>query len=74
MTPDAPQGGALVPFPAEKARKGSVPDNEPRGHILFFTGVRYERMAEPSLSPKLGPKLASLAQPRAVRAPRKRKG
>ena len=51
--------GSLLPFPASSdrpARRALGPE-EPRGEILLFTGVRYERQIEPSpepISPRRG--------------------
>ncbi|MBN9060896.1 MAG: hypothetical protein BGP06_16075 [Rhizobiales bacterium 65-9] len=37
--------GAVIawPGPSAKAAERRLDDKEPRGQILFFTGVRYER-------------------------------
>lgn len=34
------------PGPSAKAARRGLEPNEPRGQILFFTGVRYERREE----------------------------
>ena len=41
--------GAVLPFRAASGRPARRPfgDDEPRGEILLFTGVRYERQSEP---------------------------
>ncbi len=44
--------------PATRAARAPLSDEEPRGRILLFTGIRYERM-EPA-----GPSRASSGQPR----------
>jgi hypothetical protein len=46
--PSAPAAHAIViPFPGPEARRaGRIPrSGEPRGEILLFLGVRYERLA-----------------------------
>lgn len=50
---------AVVPFPGTSDRRArAAPEaGEPRGEILLFTGVRYERQPEPTPTPK-GPGLA----------------
>lgn len=35
----------VIPF-APRRRARQVPAGEPKGQILFFTGIRYERAAE----------------------------
>jgi hypothetical protein len=44
--------GAVIPFPGSACRpsRPALRADEPRGEILLFTGVRYER-----LEPKPGP-------------------
>ena len=49
--------GTVVPFAAgapRRFRREPIAGSEPRGQILFFTGVRYERLtdAPPALLPK----------------------
>jgi hypothetical protein len=43
----------LIPFPSSASRAARAPlrDDEPRGDILLFTGVRYERQVEPNPGP-----------------------
>lgn len=37
----------IIPFPGErKAEPRPIRDGETRGAVLFFTGIRYERMPE----------------------------
>lgn len=45
--------GTLLPFPASSGRpaRRALGPEEPRGEILLFTGVRYERQIEPSPEP-----------------------
>ena len=45
--------GTVLPFPAPVSRRSrpALREGEPRGEILLFTGVRYERMSTPSLEP-----------------------
>ena len=45
--------GAVIPFPGSAARPPRPPlrADEPRGEILLFTGVRYERSYATSLEP-----------------------
>jgi hypothetical protein len=46
--------GAVIPFPGSAGRpsRPSLRADEPRGEILLFTGVRYERFsANPEPSP-----------------------
>jgi hypothetical protein len=45
--------GMIIPFPDPpfRVRPAVVGACEPRGQILFFTGIRYERQPEPSPSP-----------------------
>lgn len=40
-------GAVLLPFPAPgtRRRRSAPPSGERRGEILFFLGVRYERLA-----------------------------
>lgn len=40
--------GTVIAWPGPSATAGRrrLDDNEPRGQILFFTGVRYERHEE----------------------------
>lgn len=40
-----PSTGAVIPFPgsARRASRLALRADEPRGEILLFTGVRYER-------------------------------
>lgn len=42
--------GAVLPFPCAASRPHRQPlsPDEPRGEILLFTGVRYERLPDPS--------------------------
>lgn len=51
--------GEIIPFPGPESRpRPSEPDaSEPRGRILLFMGVRYERRPDPapSLSDGQGP-------------------
>lgn len=44
--------GVVIPFPdpAFRAKLPPVGADEPRGQILLFMGVRYERQPEPSPS------------------------
>lgn len=45
--------GTVIPFP-DAASRGSRPvasNNEPRGEILLFTGIRYDWQPEPSPAP-----------------------
>ncbi len=43
------QTGDLLPFPgpASRPRRRAIGASEPRGAILLFTGVRYERLPNP---------------------------
>jgi hypothetical protein len=45
--------GSVIPFPASDMRpaRPPLPPEHPRGEILLFTGIRYERQAEPSPAP-----------------------
>ncbi len=45
--------GTLIPFPDSSARpqRPALSADDPRGEILLFTGIRYERLAEPSPEP-----------------------
>lgn len=53
--PHAPERptATVVTFPqgqARRFRRAADADASPRGSILLFTGIRYERMAEPVAS------------------------
>ena len=63
--------GAVIPFPGAAGRpsRPALRADEPRGEILLFTGVRYERQVEPTPGP-FKP-LASEGQ-RKARRPRRR--
>jgi hypothetical protein len=43
----------VIPFPGSVARAARSPlrDDEQRGEILLFTGVRYERQIDPNPEP-----------------------
>jgi hypothetical protein len=45
--------GQMIPFPDARARPPRRPlaIGEPRGEVLLFTGVRYERLPEPAFEP-----------------------
>jgi len=45
--------GTVVPFPGSASRRSraALRDGDPRGEILLFTGVRYERLPAPSSEP-----------------------
>ncbi|GJE46488.1 hypothetical protein [Methylobacterium soli] len=44
--------GTILAFPgAQRPRREGPAADEPRGEILLFLGVRYERMAEPEAVP-----------------------
>lgn len=43
--------GAVVPFRLGSARRFRREDDAPRGQILLFTGVRYERLPDADASP-----------------------
>lgn len=45
--------GRIIPFPEPSDRRIREPlaADEPRGAILLFTGVRYERLSEPNPEP-----------------------
>ena len=43
--------GTVVPFPTERREREALREDEPRGEILLFLGVRYERMPEPEAPP-----------------------
>lgn len=43
----------VVTFPANGRRFRRPVEDTPRGAILLFTGVRYERMCEPNATPRL---------------------
>ena len=45
----------VIPFPGAGARPRPRRSDEPRGVILLFTGVRYERLSEPSPAPSTPP-------------------
>ncbi len=46
--------GSVVPFaPATTRRFRREADDAPRGQILLFTGVRYERWSEPEVEAAL---------------------
>lgn len=51
--------GELIPFPPASRRspRPGPAEGEPRGQILLFMGVRYERQPEPS--PEPSPSLSS---------------
>jgi hypothetical protein len=71
MGVQARSSAVLIPFPGSVARATRSPlrDGEPRGEILLFTGVRYERQVDPN--PEPFEPLAPEGQPRA-RRPRRR--
>ncbi|KAB1075551.1 hypothetical protein [Methylobacterium planeticum] len=44
--------GTVLAFPAgQRPRREGPATGEPRGEILLFLGVRYERVAEPDAAP-----------------------
>lgn len=45
-----PSTGAVIPFPGSGHRpsRPALRADEPRGEILLFTGVRYERSSDPA--------------------------
>lgn len=46
---DRPAAGTVIPFPPAASRRtsrGAPEDGAERGRILFFTGVRYERLPD----------------------------
>lgn len=50
--PDSPPA-TVVPFPARRRREREAPRaGEPRGQILLFLGVRYERLPEAEPAPR----------------------
>lgn len=47
LAPIRTRTGSVVPFPTHRLRqRDPLRDDEPRGKILLFLGVRYERMPE----------------------------
>lgn len=50
MGVQAVSSAIVIPFRMPPTRAPIVGD-EPRGEILFFTGVRYERQVEPAPAP-----------------------
>ncbi len=47
-----PTGNVIrFPHPDDRPARPALPDDAPRGEILLFTGVRYERQVEPSPEP-----------------------
>lgn len=41
----------VIDLPPGRLRLRAGPDDGERGRILFFTGIRYERLADPVLPP-----------------------
>ncbi len=50
MGVQAVSSAIVIPF-RMPSRRSAVSNDGPRGEILFFTGVRYERQVEPSPEP-----------------------
>ena len=45
----------IIPFQRSAKSRAAAPPQAHEGRILFFTGVRYERMAEPAAAAPDGP-------------------
>lgn len=53
MTGQTQRKGVVVPFPdlPPTSARRALSGDKPRGEILLFTGIRYERLSEPAPEP-----------------------